>query len=429
MYNSLLRGRDRITMKDMTLASVDFGCKKISVSLGRIAEEDIDILNSYSTKSNGIEKGFIVDEAKCCEDLKNAVNKLEVSTNHEITSIYAGISARDIRSAEISSSVNLTEGKVRGKDITRAIEKGKHSTILGDGEEIVDVIINFFNLDGKIVCENVTGWRSNILTINLTILIGKTYELDKYRRVIRNSNLLLKGFLINIVTGKKIFLNDKKSMGMKVLVDIGAGTSDIAIFNNGVLKYILAKPLGGDNLTKDLAICGNFSIAEAEKIKKIYSSNYETIYLDKEQPEIVEVGYSKISKELFYNVIKARLEEILYYVNLELKNTSFFEGICSIIIFGDGVTYYENVNSIAKDQIEKKSITIRKEDLGMKESSNITSLAIVKEVYDRLKLVYDDSTKVEIEKKDEKDENEKTQVKKKNIGFKDKLKGFLGDIF
>ena len=346
------------------------------------------------------------------------IEEVEQKTLKKLRNVYVGISSRNIRLSEVTSSVNLREGKVRGADLKRAIEKGKRNVILGDGEEIVDTIVNFFNIDGNIFNENIIGWRANILSINLSILIGSSDELEKYKRVINNCGLVLEGFVPNVLSGRKVFLSEKNSLGMKALIDIGAGTSDIAIFNNGILKYTSSVPLGGENITKDLSICGNFTLSEAENIKKIYSSTYERLL----QEEEVNVGTAVVSTKLFYEVTRARIEEIVEYINLELKKTSFFEGICSIIIYGDGISCYENVFDVIKEQMDKKVKLINSHYLGMEDFSNISSLSIIKEVYDRLKLLYDCPIEEEIEE-------EEANVGKNNLGIMGKFRSFLDEIF
>lgn len=424
-------------MKDFLVASVDFGSKKMAASVGHNIDGELEILGSKSISSSGIEKGYVSDESKCSEALQKLLNDLKLVTKKDIREIYAGISSRGIRITEISSSVNLRNGKVSSKDILRAIERGKRNTILSEDESVVDIIINFYTLDGKVTYENVLGWMGSTLTLNLTVFIGNSNELDKYKSVIEGAGYVLKGFVVNPIVGKEIFLNEKKSVGVTTLIDIGAGVSDIVIFRNGILKYINSIPLGGNNVTKDISICGKFSIQEAEKIKKICSGNYEQLYKDKLAEEYIDVGSSRISKSLLYEVTTARLEEMLKIINEELKKTSYYEGICSIIIYGDGISYYENIYDIIKSQIKNKVKVVTKEDLGMHNPENITALAIVKEVYDRLELVYDDSMEVEeIEIVNEPLNSEK--VNEKELGKKEKeerhgilrkLKSFLEDIF
>ena len=113
------------------------------------------------------------------------------------------------------------------------------------------------------------------------------------------------------------------------------------------------------------------------------------------------------------------------YINLELKKTSFFEGICSIIIYGDGISFYENVLDVIKKQMDKKVKLINSHCLGMEDFSNISSLSIIKEVYDRLKILYDCPIKEEIEEIEEDEVN----VDKNNLGIMGKFRRFLDEIF
>ncbi|MCI6189063.1 MAG: cell division protein FtsA, partial [Clostridium sp.] len=145
---------------------------------------------------------------------------------------------------------------------------------------------------------------------------------------------------------------------------------------------------------------------------------------------IIEAGSTKVSKKLFYEVIQARLDEIIKYINLEIKKTSFYEGICSIIIYGDGLVNYENVISVINKSIKKKCKVVTKAKLGMQDLADISSLAGVKEVYDRLNLI--DEEKIEIEKSKEEYNNnyveetkEEYEEDKKPKGFIQKIKKFL----
>lgn len=431
MIYSLTNREETNDMHNKMIAAVDFGSSKLSASLGKFEDEEVNILGTSFLPSQGIEKGFITDEVKCGKALKNLLNKLEDKTKVLIKEIYAGISSRGLRIVEVVPSIKLKEGKVSSKHIKWAIEKSKSLVNILDSEQVVDTIINYYSLDNKI-SDDVVGWIGNSLKVNITVVLGPSIELDKYKKIILDNGYIFKGFKANILCGRKIFLEEKNYMESKVLIDIGGGTSDFALFNNGNLKYIGNVPLGGKNVTKDLAICGEFSIGEAENIKLIYSSDYETIYNDKSREEIVDIGASKISKTLFYEVTKARLEELLNMVNSGLKNSSYYQGICSIIIYGDGISYYQNISTLVKNEFEKKAKIITKDDLGMKNSFNITSLAIVKDVFDIMRLLSKSSTEVG-EKNDKKyllnDMDDKKSFEKPKGGVLWKLKSFLGDIF
>ena len=171
-------------------------------------------------------------------------------------------------------------------------------------------------------------------------------------------------------------------------------------------------------------------MTEAERIKTILSSNFETIYKDDTVDDVMDIGSSKVSKSLYYEVINARLDEVLNYINKELKNTSFCEGMCSIIIYGNGITYYENIVELVKNNIDFNTIIANSDYLGMKKTSNVTSLSIIKEVFDRFFLFESESKEdlkeTETEVKDEAIiENEMIETKS---GLIEKLKRFIREI-
>lgn len=414
-------------MQEILISTVDFGTKKISASLGKGIDNDFDIISTKNVPSKGVEKGLIVDKEKSRLSLKEVLESLSIKTNQKIENIYVGISNRGLRVTETTVKITLNKGKVRGKDINRALMKSKYNVVLLDGEEVVDSIINYYILDGKIVYEEIVGWVGAVLEVDLSVIIGPTKELMKFKDIVNENGYNFKGFVVNSIATRNVFIQGRKTMGVKVLVDIGAGTSDISIFRNGVLKYIGCIPLGGNNLTKDLSICGELPLSEAEKIKHIVSSNYENIFKDETVDDMFEVGTIKISKTLLYEVIKARIEEILGLIYSEVKNTSFCEGICSIIFYGNGITFYENISELIKSKIDFKITVADNSYLEMKDASKLTSLSMLKEVFDRIFLF--DSENNEIIKKEVADVNGKREFARedKKIGIIEKLKKIIKD--
>ncbi|NFG62587.1 cell division FtsA domain-containing protein [Clostridium sp. CMCC3677] len=417
-------------MQEEIIASIDFGSKKLSASLAaKKDEEDMQILGVKYCKSKGIEKGIIKDVDKCREVLKTLLKDLEDKSGRKIKNISAGISTRNIRITEVTVSISLIEGIAKKEDINEALKKARNATSISDNEILIDTLINFYILDGKVLHRDILNWRGNKLDINLTLIIGLKDEITKYYEIFKGTNYNLSNIKLNILCGKQIFLTED-DVGDKVLVDIGAGNIDMAIFSNGIPKYIGSIPLGGSNISKDLAICGELSFSEAENIKIIYSSNYETLYKDNKIADEIEVGTLKISKSLFYEVINARIEEILNYINRELKNTGHYDRICSIILYGSGLNYFENISNFVNDILKISATVITKDDLGIKNPENITSLAVVKEVYDNLDLIsyeYKNSQKVN-DIVISKNEEEKIENKASKSVLK-KVRDFLEGIF
>ena len=131
-------------MQEVLISTVDFGSKKISASAGKSSDGEFDIIGTKCIPSDGIEKGFIVDIDKCKESFKEVMEKLKLQTNENLKDIYVGISSKGLRITEANVKITLNNGKVRGKDIKRALNKCKFNVELLEGEEVVDTIINYY---------------------------------------------------------------------------------------------------------------------------------------------------------------------------------------------------------------------------------------------------------------------------------------------
>ena len=369
---------------------VDFGSKKLSATVAVKGKEDVEILGVKSCKSIGIEKGLLTDVNKCKEAVINLLQEVQGTAKREIKSLAIGISSNKVRISETTISIMLKGEKVTSRDIKRALKKTQGTITISSDESIVDVLINFYILDGNVIHKDILNWKGKKLELNLTLVIAKTKEIEKYYNLFKETKYNIEFIKLNILAGKQIFLNEKNSIGHVALADIGAGIVDIVLFNNCIPQYIDCVQIGGNNITNDLAICGEFSFIEADNMKKIYASNYKTLYNDNSIPDEIEVGTIKVSRELFYEVTNARIEEILNLINIKLKNTGHYDRICSIILYGDGLSYFEDINETVRKIFKIKNKVIKRTDLGIKNSENITSLAIAKEVYDRLNLLEDE---------------------------------------
>lgn len=414
-------------MQQDIITSLDFGSKKLSATMAFKGKEELEVLGVKSYKSAGIEKGLLTDIEKGREAVVSLLSELEDKTKKEIKDVAIGISSNKVRISETTVVIDLNEEKVTSEEIRKALKKGKKSITISSDESIVDVLINFYILDGVVVHRDITNWKGRRLELNLTLVIAETKEIEKYYELFKETKYNIEFIKLNILTGKQVFLTEKSSMGSIALVDIGAGITDIALFNNGIVKSLSNIPIGGNNITNDLAICGEFSFLEADNMKKIYSSNYKALYLDDSLQDEIEVGTIKVSKKLFYEVANARIEEILNHVNTKLKNTGQHDRICSIILYGDGVAYFEDISEIVRKIFKIKTKVIRKNDLGIKNSENITSLAIAKEVYDRLILLEDKN--VVLTNKNNEINNESLHNNKSENHILKKVKGFFGKIF
>lgn len=422
-------------MQQEIITAIDFGSYKFSASAA-IKDEDgeMRMLNTVSIKSSGIEKGLISDTDECREAIKDLLNQLEGKIKGDIEKVNIGISSRKLRLSEKTIDIELVEDTVTNEAIANILNNYRSTVELNEEECIVDEVINFYIIDGKAFTGEIDNWKCSSAQVNISLVIGLKSEIQKFYDVFENTRYILADIKANILCGKQIFLNDNSASGSVAIADIGAGKVDIAVFNrNNMPIHISSIPVGGNNISNDLAICGEFSFSEAEELKKKYSADYKSLYKDSEDSsEEIEVGNVTISKELFYEVTNARIEEILNHVNNELKKTGHLDRICSIILYGDGVSYFEGINKIANKIFSVKTKVITGVDLGIKNSENITSMALAKEVYDRSNLLGDNnivSVNKNIEEQHQVIEKETLHYNEDENQILKKLKSLFNKIF
>ncbi|MGL5416591.1 MAG: cell division FtsA domain-containing protein [Clostridium sp.] len=424
-------------MQEFLITAVDIGTHKISASMGLSRKgEDVEVLGSSCVNVRGVENGVIVNEDKCRIYFEEALSKLEEKTGKKINEIYFGLPVSDIKHYEIPAQI-VIEDIVKVKDIKKILDEVKAKIDPQEGYEIADIIINYYKLDGKSSVNTVVSKKGVVLELNLSVIQVKSEILNTYRKLIRGTKYSIKGFLINQIALRKIFFSEKMLKEDLALVQIGNSFTEISVIEKKGLKELISIPLGGKNITNDLSICLALPLFEAENIKEEFSSNYKSAMKDKGSKEVVIKG-KNVDKELFYNVCEARIEEILNYVKNELKKARNYNDICSIILCGDAITNFQGVNEVVHQKFKDKKIMLAtKNDFGMQNISNITSLAIVKEVHDRLELIYEENlnftrqfnvkeTEEESYKK-EKEERQKRESENKSIIGR--LKSFLGDMF
>ncbi|MGG7077339.1 cell division FtsA domain-containing protein [Clostridium sardiniense] len=429
-------------MQEFLVTAIDIGTQKISASCGLSSiGKEVDILGSSCVYSKGVEKGKIADMEKCKEAFLEALDNLEKEIDREIKDIYIGLPSTDVKIQESNFEDDIN-GIVSPKILNDALKYIRENTFVNDDEEICDAFINCYKVDDKLSLNLAETLEGDKLLINATVVTCKKDVIKKYMDLCIGTRYNIKGFIVNIMSLKKIFFF-RDQLGERVMVESGAALTEVAIFKDGVAKELFSIPLGGNNITSDLSICGGLSNEEAEKMKCKYSSNYETLYSEKDEKELTLDGKG-IHKELFYKVCEARIEEILNYVNNELKNTGHFDNLCSIILCSDSLTNFENINKLSKEIMNDRVRIFTKNDFGMQNFSNITSLAIVKEVHDRVELICEDFTKdvkdktLRFEKISDINRNEECDIvekedhvkkKKNNKGIRGKLRSLLEDIF
>ena len=371
------------------MIGIDIGSYKISITSSLINnEEDMEIINSFIGASKGIKEGIIVDENELSHSLGDLLSEAVESLENNNYILDVGISSKNCRIVYDSLKVRIKSGKVQSQDIEN-IFNSNNKVKLNYDEDIIQKLIVDYKIDNKIVKTNIIGWQCRELTANICYIVGNKELIQGYNRVFNNLGYSVRKFRINIVSNRKLFLEGR--LGNNLLVDIGAQTIDMGMFFNYILQELFYLSIGGENITRDISIGLKLPFKESENIKQIFSQTYKKNLLSNDN--IIErVGSSKIDKNLLFEIINARIEEILKIIIFELKKQKCYDKIDNIVIFGDGLIYFEDIKELSYNICRKKMLFLSPNQTYLQNSSTNSSLAIVKDMYDDLKLIYKNFT-------------------------------------
>lgn len=408
------------------MVGIDIGSYKISATLSNENERgEFQILHSICKPSNGVCKGIVTDINSLAVVIKECLNELSQISNINFKDVSVGIGT--YRSRVITKKgvlyINNTNNVITKEHINNIIQDVSQVELTED-ECLVECIVNSFYTEEQGFMDNPINLKTEKLEINADIVISNKEQINAIKDAIIIAGYNVKNFTLRINSLKKMFLGEKTVSSKVLLVDVGGEKTEVAFYRYNELVALSYLPLGGDNISKDISICASLPKIEAENIKKIYGSSF---IKKKNELESFKASSCEIDNKLFYDIVMARIEEIINFIYEDIKNTGFFDEINSIILIGDGINYFEGVKELVEEKINKKAIIITKYDLDLQNSSIISSIGIVKDVYDKVKLLCNEP--VFFDKRiSNNHQTEDNTIKKKKTYFT-KIKGFLEDIF
>jgi cell division protein FtsA len=343
-------------MKSNYLVGIDIGSKKISTIIGQAKtdgeREELEIIGYGNAESNGIRKGVIVDMKATVDDIQKAVKEAELTAGVEVESAYVNISGSHIQSIRAKGSINITgkNREITQEDIDRAVTHGS-SIMLPNDRDIVHILRQEFVVDNQDEIKNPIGMIGSNLDIYILIATASRAATKNLLTCLKKARIdVIKMVLSHIATAEAVLMPDEKELGV-ALVDIGGGTTDIAVYEKGALIFAATIGVGGYNFTNDLAIGTRTPIDKAEKIKRKYGCGTDPNLKD-QNIEIPSVGGKKmrmISVSLLQDILKPRAEEIFDMVKRKIEEEGFENKINAGIVITGGSAYLGGLLEIADD--------------------------------------------------------------------------------
>lgn len=340
--------------KNGYIVGFDIGTKKIAAIIGEVTEEKkIEIIGIGTAESRGLRKGVVVNLDTTVEAIKKAQEEAELMAGVEIDSGFIGISGAHIKSFN-SRGVIAVSGKnkeISRDDINRVIDQSKAVSIPPD-RDIIHIIPQEFVVDEQDGIKDPLGMSGIKLEVNVHIVTGAITSVQNLKTCLARAGIEIEQIVLNqIATSHSVLTHDEMELGVG-LIDIGGGTTEVAIFERGSLWYTSVIPIGGDNFTNDIAVGLRTPIPEAEKIKKKFGCISSPLVEDQDTIEVPSVGRGKkariLSRQLLAEIIQPRAEEIFRLVDNDIKRMGYEKSLNSGILLTGGTALLEGLEEVAE---------------------------------------------------------------------------------
>ena len=353
--------------KNNYIVGFDIGTRKVVAIIGEVTEErKIEIIGIGTADSHGLRKGVVVDLDETTKAVKKAQEEAELMAGVEIDSAFFGISGSHIKSFN-SRGVVAVSGKNREitrEDVKRVIDQSKAIPIPPD-RNIIHIIPQEFIVDDQDGIKDPAGMSGIKLEVNVHIITAALTSLQNLKSCVERAGIGVEEVVLNhIATAQSVLTHDERELGVGQ-IDIGAGTTEVAIYERGSLWYTSTIPIGGDNFTNDIAVGLRTPIPEAERIKKKFGCIAGPPVEDQETIEVPSVGKGRkprvLSRQLLADIIQPRAEEIFRLVDSDIKRMGYDKSLNSGIVLTGGTALLEGIEEVAEEIFD---LPVRRGDPG-----------------------------------------------------------------
>jgi cell division protein FtsA len=417
--------------------SLDIGTSSVKVIIGEMLNESLNIIGVGNVKSEGLKKGSIVDIDETVQSIRRAIEQAERMVGLDIRRVVVGVTGNHIQLQNCHGivAVSSENREISNEDVARVLEAAQVVSIPPE-REIIDVIPKQFIVDGLDGISDPRGMLGVRLEVEGTIITGSKTILHNLLRCVERAGLEITDICLQpLAAGSLALSKDEKNLGV-ALVDIGGGSTTIAVFEQGFLQATTVLPVGGDHITKDLSIGLRTSTEDAEKIKIKHGHAFYDHASEEEVFSVPIIGtdqHQQFSQLEVADIIEARLEEIFQMVQHEIRKLGYRDLPGGYVLTG-GVANMPGVLELAQ-VVLANSVRIAIPDyIGVRDPQYTTGVGLIKFAYKNAKLQgraipVSASVTEPAEKRVQKQPQAKTKQKVKEENLGQKVKKFFGYFF
>lgn len=339
-----MRGNENI------IVGLDVGTTKICAVVGEVSGDEINIIGIGTHPSIGLRKGVVVNIESTVESIKKAVEEAELMAGCEISSVYAGIAGGHITGFNSHGIIAIKGTEITQHDVDRVIDAARAVAIPMD-REVIHVLPQEFIVDEQAGIQNPVGMSGVRLEAKIHIVTGAVTSAHNIVKCANRAGLDVCDIVLeSLASGEAVLTDEEKELGT-ALIDLGGGTTDLAIFSDNNIKHTFVLSLGGNNLTNDIAIGLRAPLAEAEKIKKKYGTCITRSISGEETIEVPGMGGRKprkLPRQILGEILEPRMEEIFSLIKREIYRAGMENIIASGMVVTGGSALLSDVTEVAE---------------------------------------------------------------------------------
>ncbi len=336
--------------REELIVGLDLGTTKICAVVGEVTADSVDIVGVGTYPSIGMRTGVVVNIDQTVHSIRKAVEEAELMAGCEISSVYAGVAGTHIQGSNSHGVIAIKSREVVQADIERVLDAAKAIAMPHD-RQIVHVLPQQFLVDEQEGIHDPIGMSGVRLEAKVHIVTAASTAVQNIVRCCEKAGLHVQAVVLEALASSQSVLDrDEKQLGV-ALIDIGGGTTDIAVFLENAIRYSSVIGLGGNHITSDISVGLRSSMEEAEKIKKKHGEALVSRTNPKDIIEIGSVGGQKprqLAHSILAEIIEARTEEILKVVEWELSRSGFIDTLHAGVVLTGGVSLLPGVRELAE---------------------------------------------------------------------------------
>ncbi|HIP07310.1 MAG TPA: cell division protein FtsA [Mariprofundaceae bacterium] len=344
-----------MSRENQIIVGLDIGTSKIACIVAEAAADGrIDIVGIGTHPSKGLRRGVVVNIESTVESIRLAIEEAELMADVDIKKVYVGIAGSHIRGYNSHGVVATKNGEVTEEDVTRVVEAAKAMNIPAD-QQILHVLPQEYIIDRQDGIREPVGMSGVRLETRVHVITGAVSSAQNIIKCCNRCDLDVADMVLEqIASSESVLSQDEKDIGV-LLVDIGGGTTDLAVFIDGAIRHTAVIPVGGDHMTNDLVAGLRTSAREADILKKKYGSCMTSMISAEETVEVPRVGGrppQSMPRQVMAQLLEPRMQELFELVREELDRSGYKELVAAGVVLTGGSSLLEGTQELADEIFE-----------------------------------------------------------------------------